>query len=69
LIITLFYFNWSISIYWYAEIIDNNMFNGGTFGFEGSILSIIFLLFAIVGIELYFTKKLATKKKHSAFIR
>ena len=44
------------------KIIDNNMFNGGTFGFEGSILSIIFLLFAIVGIELYFTKKLTTKK-------
>jgi membrane protease YdiL (CAAX protease family) len=39
------------------KIMENNMFNGGTFGFEGSILSIIFLLFSIVGIELYFTKK------------
>lgn len=42
------------------EIIDPNIFNGGAFGFEGSILSIILLLFAIVGTHIYYTKKQRT---------
>ena len=43
------------------SIPENNIINGGDFGFEGSILSVIAILAIIVGIEIYYRRqKLAT---------
>lgn len=39
------------------EITDNNILNGGAFGFEGSILSVIAMLISIIGIGLYYRQK------------
>ncbi len=39
------------------SIIENNMLNGGAFGFEGSILSIIFELAVIISIGVFYTRK------------
>lgn len=39
------------------SIPENNMINGGEFGFEGSILSLIAMIVAIVGIEIYYRRQ------------
>ena len=39
------------------SINENNMLNGGAFGFEGSILSIIFELAVIISIGVFYTRK------------
>ncbi|WP_111709565.1 CPBP family intramembrane glutamic endopeptidase [Lutibacter citreus] len=39
------------------SIKDNNILNGGAFGFEGSILSVIAMLITIVGIAMYYERK------------
>lgn len=39
------------------NIIENNLLNGGAFGFEGSILSILFQLVVIFSIGYYYTRK------------
>lgn len=36
---------------------DKNRINGGDFGFEGSILAVVFQIIAIIGIEIYFRKR------------
>lgn len=38
-------------------ITENNLLNGGKFGFEGSILSVIAMLITIVGIEIYYRRQ------------
>ncbi len=40
-------------------ITENNLLNGGKFGFEGSILSVIAMLITIVGIEIYYSRQKA----------
>lgn len=40
-------------------ITENNLLNGGEFGFEGSILSLIAMLITIVGIEIYYRRQKA----------
>ncbi|MFO7672151.1 MAG: type II CAAX endopeptidase family protein [Lutibacter sp.] len=40
-------------------ITENNLLNGGKFGFEGSILSVIAMLVTIVGIEIYYKRQKA----------
>lgn len=40
-------------------ITENNLLNGGKFGFEGSILSLIAMLITIVGIEIYYRRQKA----------
>ncbi|MDD3723409.1 MAG: type II CAAX endopeptidase family protein [Lutibacter sp.] len=46
------------------SITENNIINGGEFGFEGSILSVIAMLVTIVGIEIYYRRqKLTTPHK------
>lgn len=42
------------------SITENNLLNGGLFGFEGSILSIIAQLITIVGIIIYYRRKKLT---------
>lgn len=42
------------------SITENNMINGGDFGFEGSILSVIAMLVTIVGIEIYYRRQKLT---------
>lgn len=44
------------------SIKENNLFNGGAFGFEGSILSAIYLVALIISIGFYYTKKIAKNK-------
>lgn len=44
-------------------ITENNLLNGGKFGFEGSILSLIAMLITIVGIEIYYRRQKATITK------
>ncbi len=39
------------------NIPENNLFNGGAFGFEGSILAVIAMLVTIVGIAMYYNRK------------
>jgi hypothetical protein len=39
------------------SIPDKNILNGGDFGFEGSILSVIAMLIAIIGIEIYYRRQ------------
>lgn len=39
------------------SVIENNLLNGGAFGFEGSILSIIFELAVIISIGFYYNRK------------
>ncbi|NRS87548.1 hypothetical protein HNQ02_000455 [Flavobacterium sp. 7E] len=36
---------------------DKNRINGGDFGFEGSVLAVVFQFIAILGIEIYFRKR------------
>lgn len=36
---------------------ENNTLNGGDFGFEGSILSVFFMLIVIIGIGFYYNRK------------
>ncbi len=38
-------------------ITENNLLNGGKFGFEGSILSVIAMLITIIGIEIYYRRQ------------
>jgi len=42
------------------SIPENNIINGGEFGFEGSILSLIAMIVAIVGIEVYYRRQKLT---------
>lgn len=63
---TLFGFNVSgINLYSLIEfnVLEKNMFNGGDFGFEGSILSIISQILLIFGIVLYYYQKKWYEKK------
>ena len=46
------------------SIAENNMINGGDFGFEGSILSLIAMLVTIVGIEIYYRRQKLTRTAH-----
>jgi len=39
------------------NITENNLLNGGAFGFEGSILSVIAMIATIVGITMYYNQK------------
>jgi len=39
------------------EIIESNLLNGGLFGFEGSVLSIVAMLVVIIGVEIYYRRK------------
>jgi len=39
------------------EIMESNLLNGGLFGFEGSVLSIVAMLLVIIGIEIYYRRK------------
>ncbi len=39
------------------KINEANLFNGGTFGFEGSILSIVAQIISIIGIAIYYNHK------------
>jgi len=39
------------------DIVENNLLNGGLFGFEGSVLSIVAMLVVIIGIEFYYRRK------------
>ena len=39
------------------QTVGKNLINGGDFGFEGSILSIVAEVIVIVGIQLYYTRK------------
>lgn len=41
-------------------ITENNLLNGGKFGFEGSVLSVIAMLVTIVGIEIYYRRQKKT---------
>ena len=41
------------------SIKENNLLNGGAFGFEGSMLSILFQLMAIFSIGIYYNRKLS----------
>lgn len=41
-------------------ITENNLLNGGKFGFEGSVLSVIAMLVTIVGIEIYYRRQKPT---------
>jgi len=38
-------------------MIEQNLLNGGAFGFEGSILAVIAMLITIVGIEIYYKRQ------------
>jgi membrane protease YdiL (CAAX protease family) len=42
------------------SITENNIINGGKFGFEGSILSVIAMLVTIIGIEIYYRRQKLT---------
>lgn len=42
------------------SITENNLLNGGKFGFEGSILSVIAMIVTIVGIEIYYRRQKPT---------
>lgn len=42
---------------------NNNLLNGGAFGFEGSILSVIAMIITIVLIEVYYRKKQGLEKE------
>jgi membrane protease YdiL (CAAX protease family) len=42
------------------SVTENNKLNGGAFGFEGSIFSLVAMLIAIVGIGIYYSKKNST---------
>jgi membrane protease YdiL (CAAX protease family) len=39
------------------SITENNLLNGGAFGFEGSILSVIAMIATIIGIAMYYNRK------------
>ena len=39
------------------SIIENSILNGGSFGFEGSILSVIAIIITIIGIAFYYDRK------------
>lgn len=49
------------------SITENNMINGGDFGFEGSILSVVALLVTIVGIEIYYRRQKLTTTPHKIY--
>jgi len=49
------------------SITENNIINGGDFGFEGSILSVIAMLVTIVGIEIYYRRKKLTTTPHKIY--
>ncbi len=49
------------------SITENNLINGGKFGLEGSILSVIAMLIAIVGIEIYYRRKKLTTTPHKIY--
>ena len=53
------------------SITDKNLLNGGAFGFEGSIFSVIAMLITIVLIEFYYRKKLNTiiKENNSILLK
>jgi membrane protease YdiL (CAAX protease family) len=46
------------------SITENNIINGGDFGFEGSILSIIAMIVTIFGIEIYYRRQKLTTTPH-----
>lgn len=48
-------------------ITENNLLNGGEFGFEGSILSLIAMLITIVGIEIYYRRQKAGTTLQEAY--
>jgi len=39
------------------NISENNLLNGGAFGFEGSVLSVIAMIATIIGITMYYNRK------------
>lgn len=39
------------------SIYENNLLNGGDFGFEGSILSVISMIITIIGIWIYYNRE------------
>ncbi len=51
------------------NINENTLLNGGDFGFEGSILSIIAMLIAIVGIEIYYRRKKLTTTAQNIYAK
>ena len=46
---------------------ENNLLNGGLFGFEGSILSIIAQLITIIGIIIYYRRQKLTTTPHEIY--
>jgi len=46
------------------SLTEKNLMNGGVFGFEGSILSVIAMLITIIGIEIYYRRKKLTTTPH-----
>ena len=49
------------------SITENNIINGGDFGFEGSILSVIAMLVTIIGIEIYYRRQKLTTTPHKIY--
>jgi hypothetical protein len=49
------------------SITENNLINGGEFGFEGSILSVIAMLVTIIGIEIYYRRQKLTTITHKIY--
>jgi hypothetical protein len=49
------------------SITENNLLNGGKFGFEGSILSLIAMIVTIVGIEIYYRRQKPTTNPQEVY--
>jgi len=49
------------------SITENNIINGGDFGFEGSILSIIAMIVTVFGIEIYYRRHKLTTTPHKIY--
>lgn len=49
------------------SITENNIINGGKFGFEGSILSVIAMLVTIIGIEIYYRRQKRNTTPHKIY--
>jgi len=49
------------------SIAENNIINGGDFGFEGSILSIIAMIVTVFGIEIYYRRQKLTTTPHKIY--
>lgn len=49
-------------------ITENNLLNGGKFGFEGSILSVIAMIITIVAIEIYYRRQKSTTTPQEVYV-